>query len=153
MLPSEAKERFRDLDIMATKNKADEFLKYDFQKIRRYAGYEGMISSPKLDGQPRQQGFNDHDKKFINHASYREKLDIVKSAIQFCNDDGPAIIEEAYFKGEPAYIIAGKLNISEATLGRHKINALVEFADCLYFVTKNLGDECIDLRVKKKAGL
>ena len=59
MLPSEAKERFRDLDIMATKNKADEFLKYDFQKIRRYASYEGMISSPKLDEQPRQQGFND----------------------------------------------------------------------------------------------
>lgn len=149
LLSESAKDRFKDLDIVATKNKADSFLKYDFQRIRRYANYEGLISSPVLDGQPRQKGFSEHDKKFINHASYKEQLNIIKQAISLCEGDGPIIIEEAYFKGEFTYNICNELNISSSTFTRHKTNALVGFADCLYFLTKNMGDDCIDLRVKK----
>lgn len=33
VLSENAKDKFKDLDIMATKNKADNFLKYDFQKL------------------------------------------------------------------------------------------------------------------------
>lgn len=149
LLSSEAKDRFKDLDIMATKHNSDDFLKYDLQRIRRYASYEGLISSPILDGQPKPIGFSEHDKKFIDHASYKEQLNIIKQAISLCEGDGPIIIEEAYFKGEFTYNICNELNISSSTFTRHKTNALVGFADCLYFLTKNMGDDCIDLRVKK----
>lgn len=149
LLSSEAKDRFKDLDIMATKHNSDDFLKYDLQRIRRYASYEGLISSPVLDGQPRQKGFSEHDKKFINHASYKEQLNIIKRAISLCEGDGSIILDDAYFKGELSYNTYKKLNISSSTFTRHKTNALVGFADCLYFLTKNMGDDCIDLRVKK----
>ena len=149
LLSSEAKDRFKDLDIMATKHNSDDFLKYDLQRIRRYASYEGLISSPVLDGQPRQKGFSEHDKKFINHASYKEQLNIIKRAISLCEGDGSIILDDAYFKGELSYNTYKKLNISSSTFTRHKTNALVGFADCLYFLTKNMGDGCIDLRVKK----
>lgn len=150
LLSSEAKDRFKDLDIMATKHNSDDFLKYDLQRIRRYASYEGLISSPVLDGQPRQKGFSEHDKKFINHASYKEQLNIIKQAISLCEGDGSIILDDAYFKGELSYNTYKKLNISSSTFTRHKTNALVGFADCLYFLTKNMGDDCIDLRVQKK---
>ncbi|OTA48063.1 hypothetical protein BHL90_09810 [Limosilactobacillus reuteri] len=149
LLSSEAKDRFKDLDIMATKHNSDDFLKYDLQRIRRYASYEGLISSPILDGQPKPIGFSEHDKKFIDHASYKEQLNIIKQAISLCEGDGSIILDDAYFKGELAYITYNKLNISSAAYSRHKINALVGFADCLYFLTKNFGEDCIDLRVKK----
>lgn len=135
---------------MATKHNSDDFLKYDLQRIRRYASYEGLISSPVLDGQPRQKGFSEHDKKFINHASYKEQLNIIKQAISLCEGDGSIILDDAYFKGELSYNTYKKLNISSSTFTRHKTNALVGFADCLYFLTKNMGDDCIDLRVQKK---
>ena len=151
ILSESAKDNFKDLDIMATKNKADNFLKYDFQKIRRYASYEGLINSPRLDGQPTQRVFNQHDRKFIDHASYKEQLNIVKRAINSCEGDGSSILEKVYFKGEFSYNICNELNISQTTLFRHKVSALVKFADCLYFLTKNMGDDCIDLRVQKKA--
>ena len=150
LLSSEAKDRFKDLDIMATKHNSDDFLKYDLQRIRRYASYEGLISSPVLDGQPRQKGFSEHDKKFIDHASYKEQLNIIKQAISLCEGDGSIILEKAYFEGETSYNTYNSLNISCSTYNRHKINALVGFADCLYFLTKNMGDDCIDLRVQKK---
>ena len=149
LISSDARARFKDLDIAATKQNADDFLKYDLQRIRRYASYEGLVSSPILDGQPKQKGFSEHDKKFIDQASYKEQLNIIKQAISLCEGDGSIILEKAYFEGETSYNVYNSLNISCSTYNRHKINALVGFADCLYFLTKNFGEDCIDLRAKK----
>lgn len=77
-------------------------------------------------------------------------MNIIKQAINFCEGDGSTILEKVYFKGEFSYNVCNELNISSSTFSRHKVNALVSFADCLYFLTKNMGDDCIDLRVQKE---
>lgn len=140
---------FPDLDKKATIQKTRSFLEHDFQRIRRYASYEGLITSPIIDGQPHQQGFNNHDSKFINHTSNCNLLAIIIKAMDSCTGDGPIILKQKYFENKLAYQTYNELNISMSTYTRHLNHVLLEFADCLYFLTHKLGNECIDLRVLK----
>ena len=141
---------YSDLNKKATIQKARQFLENDFQRIRRYASYENLISSPKLDGQPKSHNYSNPDNGFINHASNKEIQAIIIKAMSACTEDGPMILKQKYIGGELAYITYGKLNISSATYSRFLNQALLEFADCLYFLTKDFGDDCIDLRVKRR---
>lgn len=67
-----------------------------------------------------------------------------------CSKDGGILLKDRYINNNLSYTTYSNLNISVSTYSRCLNDALIEFADGLYFLTKVLGDECIDLRVKKK---
>lgn len=144
------RKKYPDLNVVKTAKKARQFLEYDFQRIRRYADYESLISSPVVDGQPKANGFTNPDHKYVKLVSNRQKLKLIIKAMDSCSKNGGIILKDKYANNTLAYITYSKLNLSSATYSRYLNDAFVEFADGLYFLTKVLGDECIDLRVSNK---
>ena len=140
---------FSNLDKKATIKNARLFLENDFPKIQRYASYEDLLASPTIDGQPKEHDHSNPDDSFIKHASNKRKLDLITKAMSTCTGDGSFILKQKYLDNRLAYITRTRLNISHSTYSCHLNQALIEFADCLYFLTRNCGDEIIDLRVKK----
>ena len=141
---------FADLDKKATLKKVRLFLDHDFQRLRRFANYEGLMTSPTIDGQPRQHGFTNPDGKFINHTSNRKLLALAIKAMDSCTGDGPTILKDKYINGKLAFETYNEIGVTSSTYSRYLNTALLEFADCLYFLICGLGDELvIDLRVMK----
>lgn len=140
----------KNLDRQATINKARHFLETDFQKWRRYSDYENLLSSPAITVLP-QRGSTEPDKRFINHVTYRQLVDIVIKVINSLTEKyGQPILYGRYVKGYPVKTICQQLLITTTPFGNHSQKALIEFANLLYLATAQFGDELvIDLRVMK----
>lgn len=134
---------FPEIDIKVTGQNVRHFFKHDYPKLERFAGYDGLIKSPVVDGQPHSHGHSNPDKQFIVHASYSEILNAVKEAVSNCKHTAQIIVIRHYINNQPLYLVANTIGISVKTLYNKQNIYLVEFADCLLTSTSHLGKENI----------
>lgn len=134
---------FPDIDSKKTGKNVKDFFKHDYPKLERFAGYDGMIKSPVIDGLPHTNGYSNPDKKFVVHASYSELLNAVKDAAGKCGHSAQLVITKHYMNNVPLYLVADLLSISSKTMYNKQDIYLVEFADRLLTSTSRLGRENI----------
>lgn len=134
---------FPDIDSKKTGKNVKDFFNHDYPKLERFAGYDGLIKSPVIDGLPHANGYSNPDKKFVVHASYSELLNAVKKAVSNCKSTAQVIIRQHYINNQPLYLVANSLGLSVKTLYNKQNIYLVEFADCLLTSTSQLGKENI----------
>ncbi|MBB1068754.1 hypothetical protein H5S40_00895 [Limosilactobacillus sp. RRLNB_1_1] len=140
---------FPEIDEKETLVKVKAFFKYDFRKLERLAGYDGVISSPSFDGLPHSTG-KSPDNYFVNHASYAELLKAIKTAIETCTDGNKAILKGCYIHNLTNLQVQLRIGYSRSYYYTLKDKAYLEFADRLLIETAKLGDEnIIDLHVYK----
>lgn len=141
---------FPEIDQRQTKKKVSAFFRSDYPRLKRLAGYNNLIGSPRLDGMPRAKNHRSPDDAFIDHASYAELFKAVTTAIKLCKSESQLIIKECEIRRLPLYRVAMDAGVSERTLYRDRLIACVEIADNLLVETSKLGQEnVIELHVYK----
>lgn len=122
------------IDASKTAKNVDKYLNTQIpflkSKVKFYKQIES-VKSPDLTGMPKGGSFNNDAlvKKIDNQIFYEQKLNLIYSAIESCNDQDKVLLKLKYIDNKSNFEIMDLLNVQYAQFFRLKKNALCFFAE------------------------
>ena len=145
---------FQDVDREATAAKVIEFFDKPLDHYLAMSGkHRADLRSPVSDGQPKgtPQGNATEDRMLAIWLA-NQIVDCVALAAQHCSDRAQKYLLGKYADRLDGRGLTEQLNFSAATLSRHQLDALNEFADRFEYqvIRRGLQSEVPDLHVKNE---